>query len=594
MKVNILNAADLFDKQVHYVIPEFQRRYVWCEDEQWDPFWEDVKNTAEEYLDNLTKLNDENKAQTQTTPHFLGAIIIQQQPTTSKEPEKRIVIDGQQRLTTLQLFLDAIQWVCEDKSHPEFEDHAKTLADFVTNSRDRYKGEYIFKLWPSKFDQDEFRHVMDNNLSVGDKGGRIAQAHVFFQERVSEWLKNAPENQLEFRISALVETVTTRLQTAVIDLDEQMDPYIIFETLNARGTPLAQFELIKNFVMSKTEESINDIWGELNDEWWAEEIPQRGLYRPRLDIILNYWLEAHSALEVKPKNVFKAFVKYVDGQDIVHVMSKIRRDFTIYREYKESKGRSLAEKSFYHHMDIMKTDVIMPVLLLLLANDNENVNARALAVLESFLIRRMICRHTARGYSQLVLKLVQRLQANNEKISDADVIITKFLKEGEARATKWPADDTIKEELIDAPLYDMLSQGRVRLILEGVEEQLRASGKIDDHKLPEKLTIEHVMPIWWNENNWPLSEGISEEERDMLVNTIGNLTLVTQPLNSSMSNSSWETKRKALQEYSLLMLNKKFSTQMTWNEKEIKSRSLQLAEIISDRWPGPDSQKWDC
>jgi len=84
-------------------------------------------------------------------------------------------------------------------------------------------------------------------------------------------------------------------------------------------------------------------------------------------------------------------------------------------------------------------------------------------------------------------------------------------------------------------------------VLEGVEGQLRASGKTDDRELPERLTIEHMMPVWWNEDKWPLPSGISEEERNILVNTIGNLTLVTQPLNSSMSNSGWEVKRKALQ-----------------------------------------------
>lgn len=111
MDVAILNAFNLFDKQIHYIIPEFQRRYVWCKDEQWEHFWDDVRNTAEESIVKLTTLGDERRAPAQTKPHFLGTIIIQPQPPTLKEPEKGIVIDGQQRLITLQLFLDAIQWV---------------------------------------------------------------------------------------------------------------------------------------------------------------------------------------------------------------------------------------------------------------------------------------------------------------------------------------------------------------------------------------------------------------------------------------------------------------------------------------------------
>ena len=592
MDVNILNASDLFDKQIHYVIPEFQRRYVWCEGEQWEPFWDDVRNAAEGYADKLTTLGDERKAHSQTKPHFLGAIIIQQQFTPSGEPERRIVIDGQQRLTTLQLFLDAIQWVCEKDKRPSFESHAKTLADFVTNRKNRYKDEHVFKLWPSKFDQDEFRHVMDNELEAGDTRGRITQAHEFFQKRVSEWLGDVPEDQLVSKIDALVETVTKKIRIAVIDLDEQADPYIIFETLNARGTPLAQFELVKNFVVSQTQEHVDDIWGDLDDEWWAEEVSQGRLYRPRLDVIFNYWLEAQSASEVRPESVFKAFREYADGRDITQIMSQVRSDFAKYRRYEESGGRNLAEKSFCYHMGVMKTNVFTPVLLLLLTNDNQDTNKRAFGALESFLIRRMICRHTARGYSTLVIGLVKRLQGD-DKLYDADVTIAKYLKEGDAHATKWPSDKDVREELVEAPLYDLVSQGRLRLVLEGVEGQLRSSGKTDDRELPERLTIEHIMPVWWNEDNWPLPEGISEEERDMLVNTIGNLTLVTQPLNSSMSNSGWKIKRKALQEYSLLMLNKKLSEQVSWSEEDIKSRSLQMAEIISERWPGPDSQEWN-
>ncbi len=590
MDVEILNTAKLFDKQIHYVIPEFQRRYVWCEDEQWEPFWDDVRNTAEGYADKLTTLGDERKAHSQTKPHFLGAIIIQQQFTPSGEPERRIVIDGQQRLTTLQLFLDAIQEVCEKDKRPGFESHAETLADFVTNRKNRYKDEHVFKLWPSKFDQDEFRYVMDNELDAEDKRGRIAQAHEFFQKRVSEWLGGAPEDQLVSKIDALVETVTKKIQMAVIDLDEQADPYIIFETLNARGTPLAQFELVKNFVMSKAQEHVDDIWGDLDDEWWAEEVSQGRLYRPRLDVIFNYWLEAQSASEVRPKNVFKAFREYADGRDITQIMSQIRSDFAKYRRYEESGGRNPAEKSFYHHMDVMNTNVITPILLLLLANDNQDTNKRAFGVLESFLVRRMICRHTTRGYSTLVIGLVKQLE--DDGMDNADVTIAKHLKKGDARATKWPSDRDIRDELSEAPLYDLVSQSRLRLVLEGIERQLRASGKTDDRELPERLTIEHMMPVWRNEDNWPLPEGISEEERDILVDTIGNLTLVTQPLNSSMSNSGWEVKRKALQKYSLLMLNKELSEQTSWSEADIKDRSCWMYKRISERWPGPESQKW--
>ena len=586
MDVHILNAGDLFNKKVRYVVPEFQRRYVWRKDEQWDLFWEDVCSVAESYLDKRTSLGDELKAQTETKPHFLGAIIIQQQPTTSKEPDKRVVIDGQQRLTTLQLLLDAIQWICERHDQSYFEDHAKNLSEFVINNN--CKDEYIFKLWPSKTDQEVFVHVMDNERDAGDfKGSLIAQAHEFFQQKVTTWLKDGPQEQIEDRIDALVEAVTTRLQIAVIDLDQQADPHIIFETLNARGTPLAQFELIKNFVMSKAQKPASEIWGDLDDEWWKEEVSQGRLYRPRLDMLFNYWLEAHSTLEVKPERVFKAFEEYVNKREIGQVMSEVRQDFGRYREYKEKKGRNSTETSFHYHIDVMKADVITPVLLLLLSDATE-ASKRAFGILESFLIRRMVCRYTARGYSDLVMKLVKQLK--NDRSDYSDAVIAKFLKEEEGSRTKWPSNKDVKCELVKSELYGRLSQGRLRLILEGIEHQLRDSEKTDDPEVPKKLTIEHIMPVSWRDDSWPSSNGVDKDERNTLINTIGNLTLVTQPLNSSMSNEKWEHKREELQKHSLLMLNKQWASQSSWNERDIEDRSYRMAELISKRWPGPDSQ----
>lgn len=590
MDVDILDAQEMFRKDIHYIIPEFQRRYIWCKDEQWDLFWEDVRNVAESYLDNRTRLN-EYEAQTQTKPHFLGAVIIQQQSTPIKEIQKRNVIDGQQRLITLQLFLDALQWVCESYDHPHFVDVAKRLAKFVTNDKEIYKGKHIFKLWPSKFDQDAFEHVMDNESDAGDfKESRIAQAHDFFQQQVTKWLKDAPEEQITYRIDALEEAITTRFQIVVIDLDKQADPHIIFETLNARGTPLAQFELIKNFVMSKAQKPTDDMWGNLDDEWWTKEISQGRLYRPRLDMLFDYWLEMRKGADVLPPKVFDEFRKHAESQDIHNLMREIIKDFENYKEYEQTGGRTLKERSFYYHIDVMQAGVITPVLLLLLSNEAK-IHTKAFDALESFLIRRMICRNTTKDYNRMVLELSNQLRQRG--LNKSNVIVVDFLQKQTADTRKWPSDKDVENALMKLSLYRLLTRGRLRLVLEGVEQQLRAPKKIDDRELPKKLTIEHILPVGWKADNWPLSDEINEDERTELINTMGNLTLVNQPLNSSMSNASWESKRNALQDHSLLMLNKKLSSQQSWNDNDIKDRSREMSNLITKRWPGPESQEWN-
>lgn len=102
METAILTPNNLFQKDIRYTIPAFQRRYVWSLEDQWEPLWEDVRNAAEDYLEKLES-NDGNsvKAERDTRRHFLGAVVIQQVSTATKDIERREVIDGQQRLTTL-------------------------------------------------------------------------------------------------------------------------------------------------------------------------------------------------------------------------------------------------------------------------------------------------------------------------------------------------------------------------------------------------------------------------------------------------------------------------------------------------------------
>ena len=153
MHTDILTPKDLFQKEVRYTIPPFQRPYVWSQDDQWEPLWEDVRNVAENYIEELDRSdNDGVEAEQKTSPHFLGAVGLKQVPTAAKDIDQREVIDGQQRVTTLQLLLDAIQQICEESDHPYFKRVARRLAKLVTNDEELVGDDrlHIFKLWPTR------------------------------------------------------------------------------------------------------------------------------------------------------------------------------------------------------------------------------------------------------------------------------------------------------------------------------------------------------------------------------------------------------------------------------------------------------------
>ena len=595
MHTDILTPKDLFQKDVRYTIPPFQRPYVWSQDDQWEPLWEDVRNVAENYLDELERSgNNGVEAEQKTSPHFLGAVVLKQVPTAAKEIDQREVIDGQQRVTTLQLLLDAIQQIYEESDQPYTRKAARRLAKLVTNDEELIEDDnQIFKLWPTRGDREAFRHAMDNGLAANDfEESLIVQAHEFFKLQARKWLQDAA-GPIESRIDALEAAATSMLQMVVIDLSPQDDPNLIFETLNARGTRLEQSDLIKNFVLSQERDRHGDTWGNLDDAWWRGEARQGRLLRPRLDMLLNYWLAMRKGAEVSPLGVFNEFRSYVGDQEVHAVMSEVKQDLMNYREFESTRGRSPEEKSFYYHVDVMQAGVITPVLLLLLSAE-EGTRIRAFTALESFLVRRMICRRTTKDYNRLVLELANRLRENG--LDGADAVTAGFLREQVADARVWPSDQDVDHTMDTSPLYRLLTRGRLRLVLEGAERRLRSSGKSEQTDVPRNLTIEHLMPTGWRKEEWPLPEGVDTDaatyERNTLIHSIGNLTLATQKLNSSMSNAPWKSKRDELRGHSVMLLNNELLTRPTWDEENIRSRSRRVAELVSARWPGPTSEEW--
>ena len=596
MNTNILTPKHLFQKDVHYVIPGFQRPYVWSHDDQWEPLWEDVRNVAESYLDELQRSgNDTREAEQHTSPHFLGAVVLKQVPTPAREIEQREVIDGQQRVTTLQLLLDAIQQICEESDPSYFKKVGRRMSKYVTNDKDLVEDDedQILKLCPTRNDQEAFKHAMHNGLATNNfESSLIVQAHEFFQLQIRKWLDETTSS-IETRIDALEVAATSKLQMVVIDLDQSDDPNLIFETLNARGTPLEQSDLIKNFVMSKVSGPQNDVWGDLDHQWWRSEVRQGRLFRPRVDMLINYWLAMQTGSEVSPSRVFDAFRDYVGGMDFTQVMANIKNDLANYRDFETEQGRNPEEKNFYYHVDVTQAGVITPLLLLLLSAEEET-RIKTFNVLESFLIRRMICRQTTKQYNLLVLDLSSRLRERG--LDNADVVTAEFFKRQTAYAREWPSDDTVTKSLLESPLYRLLTRGRLRLVLEGVEHRLRMSGKTEHPDVPRNLTIEHLMPVAWSEDKWPLPNNIDSEiaaiQRNSLIHSIGNLTLATQHLNSSLSNDSWQNKKAALMEHSVLLLNNELTSQESWDDETIQSRSSQIAQLVLQRWPGPTAECW--
>lgn len=183
MKADALSPRQLFDGKMHYEIPPFQRPYVWNEEDQWAPLWADVIRVAESHV------NAEG-GQPQVPHHFLGAVVYASKPPVVGDVTRHKVIDGQQRTTTLQLMIDAVQAVVAERGYVLL---AEDLEELILNRSSAFKGKpERFKLWPSKQDRAAFAQAMDPHPDWSGEH-RILEAHNFFSNEARTWLAGTPD-----------------------------------------------------------------------------------------------------------------------------------------------------------------------------------------------------------------------------------------------------------------------------------------------------------------------------------------------------------------------------------------------------------------
>ena len=625
LKTRDIQVKSLFGNDIQCVIPLFQRHYVWDQEGQWEPLWEDLKGKANQRLP---------ERQNQQHMHFTGAIVIQQSLTSTYEVQTYEIIDGQQRLTTFQIILCAIRDVCKSYESDEFK-NIEAEADRYVHNQGMLLGSEAeqYKLIPTEFDRSAFISLVDRRPD--NSSGRIRETYLYFKGKIEGYVNRDKDKML-----AVLRAVLNDFGFVEILLDPLDQPERIFESLNARAKSLRQFDLLRNnlFLRARIEENrdklYNDYWMHFEDDDWEREVTLGKTKMTLSELFFQHFLIA----KLGEENVTPYFSVYQrrllkNNQTVENELIELHKYSATYRKMTECSPNSEIGRamSFYETFDIA---TLHPLLLFLM--DGLNVSGTDLTeilnIMESYTMRRLVCfRQGVRSYTKFICKLIQRLR---DKPFDLGYFIY-LLSAETAKSTQWPTDSEVKTFLTLAWANQSINPKVIRYLLYRIELAKRQKNPfLETEQLDfNNLSLEHIIPVGWKQTwclpladdrqrssddpiyykdlfradykrmnrEWetePSEEGLVSssyqdafqlaQERSLNLQSIGNLTLVTVRLNSKMSNSPFVEKKSALRENSGLRLNKEICAHDDWDTQQIQDRADELFTIFCEIWPSPD------
>ncbi|CRK59268.1 protein of unknown function DUF1524 RloF [Alloactinosynnema sp. L-07] len=605
MDANTYSLKQILTQDRRYIVPTFQRDYEWTKDGQWELLFDDLEQTADRLhqarVDAAATGASPARAEQKVAPHFLGAIVCDQLTAPAGGIDLRAVIDGQQRLTTVQLLLrGVVDVLISTGSHRERQLRRlmENPSDVVANPHDRYK------LWPRRRDREVWPQAMDDAPAPPEGSHLYLQARRYFADRARNAIVGPDGGD---RIDVLVDALLDLFKIVVIDLEDNDDAQVIFEVLNGRQTPLSAADLVKNLLFLRGELSderelervYDQYWAPFDDDWWKVNVGRGHAQRGRRDLLLSSWLTAVSQSEANISHLYSEVRTYVDHAErkTVDVLAELA-DFG--RAYRVVVGAdpagSLALARSYRRIDRLGITTAVPLLLWMRTLPSTQLtlaeHERAVGAVESWIVRRVLVGANTRGYGKVFVDVLKAASAaaDNPGSSIADAVVRVLASNPDK--IPWPTDEELVTAFTTRRIYNNVTQDRIRLVLGAIDEHLQ---EINPRTEPatfhyDQLQIEHVMPQAWREH-WPLTTTddadrlLEDQERDQAVHRFGNLTLVTSAFNGAVSHFGWAVKRPEFTHQSSLQLNRPIAGRETWDVTAIVERGQALAAVAARVWP---------
>lgn len=563
MKATQAKFLDFIRKSPQFVIPIYQRTYSWTEREC-RQLWEDILRTG---------------ANEAVSAHFIGSIVYIEKglyQVTSQSP--LLVIDGQQRLTTMALLIAALVKALEDLS----EENKEPIDGFSSRKLRNYylinpeeEGERRYKLILSQTDRDSLIALVTGKEQPKDYSHRIIANYELFQS----WIAGFKGD-----LTVLCKGIAKLIVVDIALSREQDNPQLIFESMNSTGRELTQADLIRNFILMGLEPELQT---RLYEHYWRPMELDFGqeAYGTHFDSFMRHYLTVKSGAIPRLDEVYEAFKQHARLPDVMKAGSESlvaeMRDFARYFCCMALGAETDRELKYaFHDLRELKVDVAYPFLLELYHDYDRDILSKedfevAVRMVEAYVFRRAICNIPPNSLNKTFATFTKGLKKDRylESIKAQFLILPSY--------RRFPNDEEFKREIQIRDLYNFRSRSYWLRRLENHDRKERVD--------VTEYTIEHILPQ--NENlsaSWKAELGTDWQLiHQTWLHSLGNLTLTGY--NSEYSDRSFSEKRDMPGGFkqSPLKLNEGLGLLTKWDEQAIKDRALNLSVTAISVWCSP-------
>ena len=557
----------LLNTSRQFIVPIFQRNYSW-QKSQYEQLWFDILRAS--------KFKEKQN-------HFIGSIVYIDMGTPAGRPQQLLLIDGQQRLTTISILLCAIKdYVQKFNLETKLINLAKIKNQFLYNSDEIDEDKY--KLLLNVQDKETYIKLIDNTIfTVNKPATNIIKCYEFFYEHIEDFIKQ--DGQIDEIYAGIF-----KLSLVSISLDKDSDnPQMIFESMNSTGKDLSQTDLLRNYLLmdltpEKQTRLYKTYWKPM-EELFGEDIYKNDVNKFDYFIRDFLTLKSDTGYICKINNVYENFKRYYLDNNCEKFA--VLKDLFTYAKYYACidllQENDDELKLYWQEFKKLDSHVVYPFLLKLYDDYSRQILIKEdfkkiLQVVISYLWRRAICEIPTNSLSKTFATLYQAVDKEDYVNSIIKALVFK------SSYKRFPSDYEVREKLQTKDIYHFRLR---KYLLEALENYY--------HKEPIDLntanyTIEHIMPQNIEHNlSWQQMLGEDwQEVHSLYLHSLGNLTITGY--NAEMSNKSfWEkVNGESGFKHSHLKLNESIAQCDVWNKKAIQRRTNILTDIILKIWKYPE------